>query len=188
MRIFWRQFLSNFLIISLVLTLFTIFTIIQLRKHDKSLTKDRLLTTANLLSKVLKDPILGRKTEELAPFALPIDETNGIRITAIDKDGVVISDSEKDPKVMENHGGRPEVKDAISKGIGESIRYSTTVKKDMFYVAVALKGENGKIQAVVRTALPLSSFEETFAIIKFEVIYLALILILIALFLSFVSS
>ena len=188
MRIFWRQFLSNFLIISLVLTLFTIFTIIQLRKHDKSLTKDRLLTTANLLSKVLKDPILGRKSEELAPFALPVDETNGIRITAIDKDGVVISDSEKDPKVMENHGGRPEVKDAISKGIGESIRYSTTVKKDMFYVAVALKDENGKIQAVVRTALPLSSFEETFAIIKFEVIYLALILILIALFLSFVSS
>jgi len=188
LRIFWRQFLSNFLIISLVLTLFTIFTIIQLRKHDKSLTKDRLLTTANLLSKVLKDPILGRKSEELAPFALPVDETNGIRITAIDKDGVVISDSEKDPKVMENHGGRPEVKDAISKGIGESIRYSTTVKKDMFYVAVALKDENGKIQAVVRTALPLSSFEETFAIIKFEVIYLALILILIALFLSFVSS
>jgi two-component system phosphate regulon sensor histidine kinase PhoR len=184
LRIFRRHFLSNFLIISLVLTLFTIFTIIQLRQHDKSLARDRLLTTANLLSIVLKDSILGRKSEQLAPLALQ----DGLRITVIDRDGVVISDSEKDPKVMENHAGRPEVKDAISKGIGESIRYSTTVKKDMSYVAVALKDENGKIQAIVRTALPLSSLEETFAIIKFQVIYLAFILILIALLLSFVSS
>lgn len=188
MRIFWKQFLSSFLIISLVLILFTTFTTIELKKHDKSLTKERLLTTANLLSEVLKNPISGGRSEEIVPLISQIDEKIGIRITVIDDDGFVMSDSEKDPKVMENHSGRPEVKDAILKGVGEATRYSTTVNKDMFYVAVPIEDESGKPLAIVRAALPLISFEETFASIKSRVIYLGLVLTFLAILLSLALS
>ncbi|MGH7890621.1 MAG: HAMP domain-containing protein, partial [Thermodesulfobacteriota bacterium] len=188
MRIFWRQFLPSFLIISVVLILFTIFTIVALKKHDKSLTKQRLLTTASLLSEVVESSISEGKIQKLSTTVSQIDKKTGIRITVIDNLGVVISDSEKDPKFMENHAERPELKDAVSKGIGESIRYSTTVKKEMFYVAVPVADNKGNKIALVRTALPLISFEETFESIRSEVIYLGLILTLLALLVSFAFS
>jgi len=140
-----------------------------------------------LLREVFKTVSEGRR-EEIALLTSQVGKKTGVRITVIDKDGVVISDSEKDPKVMENHAGRPEVKEAVSKGIGESTRYSTTLKKDMLYVAVPIIDGRGEIEIIVRTALPLSSVEERFFSIRSQVIYLGLILTLFALFLSFASS
>lgn len=192
MRIFWIQFLSNLLIIALALILFTTFTIIELEKQDKSFTKERLLTAATLLGEVIKKNIPGNGRQEISLLVSQLGEKTGIRITVIDKDGVVIGDSDKDPKVMENHANRPEVKDAIFKGIGEGIRYSTTLNKDMLYVAVPIEDDAGKTVAVVRTALPLSSLEETLAPMKSRLIGLALIIGLIitplALLLSYASS
>src|SRR3989337_2158864 len=174
-KAFWKHFLFNLFIISLVFFLFTILIIRELEKHDKALTEERLLTEANLLREVLKTPITqGKKIE--------------IKITVLDKDGVVIGDSEEDPARMENHAKRPEVIDAVSKGTGKSIRYSTTVKKDMFYVALPVENQTGEVEAIVRTALPLSFLEKLFSPLKSKVIYLALILIFIAISLSFISS
>lgn len=192
MRIFWIQFLSNLLIIALALILFTTFTIIELEKQDKSFTKERLLTAATLLGEVIKKNIPGNGRQEISLLVSQLGEKTGIRVTVINKDGVVIGDSDKDPKVMENHANRPEVKDAIFKGIGEGIRYSTTLNKDMLYVAVPIEDDAGKTVAVVRTALPLSSLEETLASMKSRLIGLALIIGLIitplALLLSYASS
>jgi two-component system phosphate regulon sensor histidine kinase PhoR len=187
LRVFWRQFLSGFLIVSFVLILFITFTIVELKNHDRSLTKERLLTTANLLQEVLKTVSWDRR-EEIASLTSRFGKKAGVRITVIDRKGTVVGDSEKDPEEMENHAGRPEVKDAVSKGIGESTRYSTTLKRDMLYVAVPIRDERGETKAVVRTALPLSSVEEELLSIRLQVIYLGLILMLFALLLSLVSS
>lgn len=188
MRTLWKQLLLNLLIIFSVLLLFTIFIIGEVKNHDKSLTEKRLLTTARLLQEVLKTPVIKGEDKDIQSFVSDLGEKNGIRITLIDKSGVVIADSEKDPKVMENHAGRPEVAAAISNDLGKSTRYSTTVKKDMFYVAVPLKDETGNIEAVIRTALPLSLLEITFSSIRSKIIYLSLVLTLLALISSFVLS
>lgn len=79
------------------------------------------------------------------------------RVTIIGVDGRVLGDSDLDGdelKNIENHLYRPEVQDALRKGIGESKRFSTTVKKDMLYIAAAFGKE--KTEGVVRLALPLS--------------------------------
>jgi two-component system, OmpR family, phosphate regulon sensor histidine kinase PhoR len=89
---------------------------------------------------------------------------------------------------MENHSNRPEVKDAISKGIGQSTRYSSTINKDMVYVAVPIKDSQGRIQGVVRTSLPTSSIREAFQPIKTKIIYTGFILIIVAIVLSYLSS
>jgi two-component system phosphate regulon sensor histidine kinase PhoR len=89
---------------------------------------------------------------------------------------------------MENHAGRPEVIEAVSKGVGRSRRYSITIKKELFYVAVPLKDKGGGIEAIVRTALPLSFIEKAFSSIKSKIIYIGLILTLFAFLLSLVSS
>ena len=58
-----------------------------------------------------------------------------IRTTIIDNKGVVLFDSLYNKDKMENHLHRPEVQVAKAKGIGSSVRYSTTLKRDLIYVA-----------------------------------------------------
>ena len=41
---------------------------------------------------------------------------SGVRVTVITADGVVLADSQSDPQTMENHAGRPEIRDALAKG------------------------------------------------------------------------
>jgi len=64
-KAFWKHFLFNLFIISLVFFLFTILIIRELEKHDKALTEERLLTEANLLREVFKSPITQGKKEEI---------------------------------------------------------------------------------------------------------------------------
>jgi two-component system phosphate regulon sensor histidine kinase PhoR len=187
-KILWKQFLLSFLTISLILFLFTVFIISELKKYDESLTEERLFTTANLLCEVLKTPIAEGKREEVKSLVPELGKEIGVRITVIARDGVVIGDSEHDPATMENHAARPEVIEAASKGVGRSRRYSITIKKELFYVAVPLKDKGGGIEAIVRTALPLSFIEKAFSSIKSKIIYIGLILTLFAFLLSLVSS
>ena len=65
----------------------------------------------------------------MAAAASEIGKQANMRITVIDDSGNVLGDSDSNPAEMENHSNRPEVKDAISKGIGHSTRYSNTIKK-----------------------------------------------------------
>jgi two-component system phosphate regulon sensor histidine kinase PhoR len=111
-----------------------------------------------------------------------------MRITVIDASGNVLGDSSSNPAEMENHANRPEVKDAISKGIGQSTRYSNTIKKEMVYVAVPIRDSHGKIQGVARTSLPTSSIRAAFLPIKSKIIYTGFILIIVAIVLSYLSS
>jgi len=84
----------------------------------------------------------------------------GTRITIIALDGFVLGDSNEDPATMENHATRPEVKDALASGIGESTRYSTTLEKQMMYVAVPITIQ-GEVLGVARVALPLTQVENS---------------------------
>ncbi len=188
MSIFWKQFISSFLIIFLVLFLFTFLVIGELKDYDKSLTKDRLLTTANLVSEVLKHPIDQGNPAEIQQLVSELGEKTGVRVTVIARDGRVLGDSTRNPAEMENHSDRPEIREAISNDIGESSRYSETLQKQMSYVAVPYRDGSGQIRAVIRTSLPLSSLENAIHPIEKKVIYLGTALTVLAIFLSLALS
>lgn len=83
------------------------------------------------------------------------------RLTFIALDGRVLGDSEvafAGIKGLENHGDRPEVREALSSGRGASIRHSATLSQRMLYVAVPLRHE-GAVLGVVRLALSLSEVD-----------------------------
>ena len=65
----------------------------------------------------------------------------GLRITLIEADGAVVYDSREEVSKLENHGGRKEIMEALSKGEGQSMRKSETSTKHTFYYAMKL-GEN----------------------------------------------
>jgi len=84
---------------------------------------------------------------------------SGARVTVITADGLVLADSESDPRTMENHAGRPEIREAFAKGEGESIRHSVTINRDLLYYAVRFSVPGGS-PVVLRFALPLQTVDE----------------------------
>jgi two-component system, OmpR family, phosphate regulon sensor histidine kinase PhoR len=85
----------------------------------------------------------------------------GARITIIGVDGVVLADSDHDPTTMENHLGRPEVRQALAGHIGISSRPSATI--GIAYRYVALPPASGRI---VRLAVPLTRVHSRLATIR----------------------
>ena len=71
------------------------------------------------------------------------------RITILNEDGTVQYDSEEDSATMGNHKDRPEVKQAMEEGEGETIRFSETLSKKTFYYAVKL--DDGNVLRVGKT-------------------------------------
>lgn len=59
----------------------------------------------------------------------------GNRITIIDEHGVVVADSDKNIKLMENHANRYEIIHAKYNGYGKKIRFSHTLDQELLYVA-----------------------------------------------------
>ncbi|MEQ9620016.1 MAG: ATP-binding protein [Deltaproteobacteria bacterium] len=188
MSIFWKNFISSFLIIFLVLFLFTFLVIGELKNYDKALTKESLLTTANLVIEVLKPLLEKENQEQIQKIVSELGGKTGVRITVVAKNGVVLGDSGKNPDDMENHSDRPEIVEAIDKDVGESVRYSTTLEKEMFYVAVAFSDKSGNVISVIRTSLPLSFIQSALLPIERKVIYLGALLTVIALLLSLAMS
>jgi two-component system phosphate regulon sensor histidine kinase PhoR len=98
------------------------------------------------------------KQDALDDLAKTMGEGIDARVTLIALDGTVLGDSEKDPNTMENHATRPEVIDALAKGIGTSTRYSTTLAQQLMYVAVPIMSQ-GETIGISRVALPLVTVE-----------------------------
>jgi len=83
---------------------------------------------------------------------------SNVRVTVIASDGRVLADSQSDPQTMENHAGRPEIRDAFAKGDGQSIRHSITINNNLLYYAVRLAA-TGRPPVVLRFALPLQTVD-----------------------------
>jgi len=62
-------------------------------------------------------------------------DSNGYRLTWVDRDGAVLYDSETDASRMENHADREEIREALASGSGQSQRYSATLAEQTFYQA-----------------------------------------------------
>lgn len=85
------------------------------------------------------------------------DKLAQTRITVVRSDGTVVFDNVTDASSLENHGNRPEIKEAFSAGEGSTIRKSDTVGKSNFYFALKISDD-----CVVRVAREASSIWHIF--------------------------
>ena len=91
-------------------------------------------------------------------------EASDSRITIILKDGYVIVDSDVEASKiddLDNHSDRPEIISAFKNGYGSSKRYSSTVKKEMFYFA--LLDSSSDVERVIRISVPYESLDQILA-------------------------
>ena len=157
--LFFKIF-SSFCLIILALSILVFFFSFRTIKYHyiNTLTLDLKNLAYTLKLKVL--PLIEEKDfKKLDSLAKEIGKNIKTRITIIAPSGKVLADSEKDPRLMENHNDRPEVKQSKEKGFGKSLRFSTTVKEEMLYVAIPIKSKE-KFLGVLRVSLFLKDINK----------------------------
>ena len=145
--------------------------------------KSQMRENLRLIETAYVNEALGDEPHKLAKFA-----SKDLRITLIDSKGGILYDSDAEAVKMENHNDREEVIDAFAKGVGEDLRYSSTLQANAFYFAKRLK--DGK---VLRLGMRQANLQQVFSktipylIALLAAIVAAAILIAIGLSRAFIS-
>jgi len=155
-RIYKRLFLTYVFVVLICLGLVGAIASFSLKRFYQHRIANELETNALLVKNILKETT---EAQAIQNSVLELSRQVGSRITVVDAEGDVLGDSDEDPARMENHKNRPEIKTALADQIGQSIRFSSTIKIDMMYIAVPLFKKD-KIWRVVRLALPLTEIKE----------------------------
>jgi two-component system phosphate regulon sensor histidine kinase PhoR len=184
-----RKFLILYLI---VVPLILIALEIYLSKVIKSNYIARLTESTTISARLIAEQFpLSSSSTDINDFCKKYKERTGFRITIISSTGQVMGDSEFDPKLMENHFSRSEIKEAAIKGIGSSIHYSNTLNEDFFYLAIELD-PNTKIGAqdkrFLRLSMPLSDINKNILRARIPVIVTSIIAVVIAVMLGLIQA
>ncbi len=173
----FAKIFSGYVLITLLLSfLILLFAFKTIRDyHIRSLADD--LKNLGITVRLKIAPLLPQKNfQEIDVLVKQLGNDINTRITVIDAQGVVLADSESDPSLMESHKTRPEISQALQGSAGTSLRYSTTVRKEMLYVAVPI--EQGEIIiGAVRTSLFLEDINSLLVELKLKIAQVALIIL-----------
>jgi two-component system phosphate regulon sensor histidine kinase PhoR len=146
-------------------------------------TRHRLETAARILAGEVPDAP-GANLESWAETAGARAHT---RVTFINPAGVVLADSQHDPETMENHSGRPEIREAVSRGMGSSIRHSATLDRDLCYLAISFP-YHGEPGFVLRLAVPLEDVQASVRAVRGRILAASVVAALIALAFAYYFS
>ena len=133
-------------------------------------TRTSLLARTHSIEEQVKLFLAEDDIPALREFIQGIGRRTSSRITLINPEGFVISDSLKNPEQMDNHKKRPEFLEAVQQGSGFSTRFSNTVGEQMLYVAIPLykqeEEENREISGILRVSVSVAKLEQTLARVK----------------------
>src|SRR4030042_3383934 len=182
---FSKLFGSSVLIVLLLSTLILFFSFRVFKNFYISSVTDELKILGNALEPEVTPYLEAKRFPALDALVKDLGSKIKTRITVIDPQGVVLADSQKDPKLMENHRNRPEIIQALTNNIGSFSRYSTTIKEDLLYVALPVRA-NGKAIGIIRLSVPLKNLHSLLAILQKEILKSELIIIVICLIGAFI--
>ncbi|MDD5513303.1 MAG: HAMP domain-containing protein, partial [Candidatus Omnitrophica bacterium] len=168
-----KLILSYVLVVLISVGFIAVFLDKNLENRSLQEIKDSLFIQGNLvISQIEPKELISRNSAYLDNLIQKLSSRMQSRITLITPQGRVLADSQKpldQALLMENHSLRPEVIQAMRTGRGEEIRYSSTLRIDMLYVALAIK-DDADIIGILRLALPLKGVESTLAVIRKTII------------------
>lgn len=116
-----------------------------------SQAKENLLSRIAILAGVIQDTGI----EGLITNVSRWSRDDGTRVTLVAMNGKVLFDNEADPGTMDNHAGRPEIREALLSGTGINTRYSRSIEADQIYVARLAADPSGE-GIVLRLSISLA--------------------------------
>jgi two-component system phosphate regulon sensor histidine kinase PhoR len=180
--IFRKLFLSATLLIAATLTVLDFYLARYMARHQVENVEQRLEAQARLVAaEVATVP-----RDQLASWARGTGPRAQARVTVMDARGVVLADSDHDSETMENHAGRPEVREALRAGRGTSIRHSHTLDHDLCYLAIPIVYQAER--AVLRLAVPIENVDEAVSAIRLRLLAASLGAALLALAIAYAFS
>lgn len=192
LRLLWKLNLSYLAIILACTLAVGVSTLAELESFHQRSTERELGEKARLAAPQLL-AALGRSEAEADQACKTLGAAGGVRLTLLRPDqrgGVaVVGDTEFDPKEMEDHGHRPEIRNVLDgQEIGQSQRYSVTKRTRMLYVAIPAAKSDGQVTVIVRAAMPLTAIEETSAAVRWRVAGTVLLIAVLAFAVALVVS
>jgi two-component system phosphate regulon sensor histidine kinase PhoR len=145
-----KLFLSYLAVISAVVVALTLGVGSMLRRQLTDMVANDMGREL-YLARTIEEQNLRLPPDSLADW---LGKLSGRRITVIARDGRVLGDSEREGSelaAMENHGNRPEVREAVQGHMGRSVRVSSSIGTDHLYLAIPSVGG-----LVLRASVPLS--------------------------------
>jgi len=155
-RFFWKLFSGNVLLLMAVVGACVLLIAGTFDAFYNDELTIHLRTVGEVLRKEYGAALRAGDSIELARAAAELGDAGAVRITFVGADGSVLGDSQAEADHMESHAQRAEVRAALRAGFGESTRFSTTVNKEMKYVALRV-GDAEAPHGVVRVAMPVGS-------------------------------
>jgi len=177
--LFWKIYPYYFIIIVISLFLTALYASNEIRKIYINEIAQTLEARARLVEEQLRRRWAELDIPAIDKICKELGKLTDTRITVVDSEGLVLGDSDEDPRLMGNHGKRPEIVQAYTGHRGITTRFSNTLQKNLMYVALPIL-ENGNIVGVVRTSLPVSAIEGTLDSFYTKVFIGGIIIILLA--------
>ncbi len=171
-RLLWQLYPSYLLITLASLAVVAFYASWALRQFYIERTGEDLKSRAWLAEAQFR-PLLAAKEidrDRIDKLCKELGEKAKTRLTVILPDGKVVGDSEESPQNMENHKDpeRKEIMKALAGDVGNSLRFSDTIKETLCYVAVPCR-QDGKIVGVVRAAVPLTAIDQAVSQIRLHI-------------------
>lgn len=182
-RILFRRIILAYLVIApLLLIILELYLSGAIKDNYISNLRDGLIIQARLIT----DRIPGPDTHDLDQFCRDYKEKTGARVTIVDSSGRVLGDSDEPSGNMENHLNRPEIKEADLSDMGTAIRYSKTVQKNLFYLAIAFESDSDR--KFLRLSLPLQDIEKAMNSIRMRIVAATLAVSFLAILLGLIQA
>lgn len=183
-RILFKRILFLYLIITPILVLPLQFYLSSVIKNSYLFNlRESLIIQAHLIAEKIQSVSAEINLDE---FCRTYKEKTGARITVIDNSGRVLGDSDESSSLMENHLNRPEIRDAMITNTGSSIRFSKTISKNFFYLAISVNQETSRF--FLRLSVPLQHIEKAINEIRMKIIVGALLVLFIVIIVGLIQT
>jgi two-component system phosphate regulon sensor histidine kinase PhoR len=181
--LFRKLLLSGFLLILVTLVSIDFLLTRYTENRETEHVEHELETSARILASEL--PYVAPR--EMSGFVKRAAQLARARVTIIDRNGVVLADSQHDPETMENHAQRPEVREALAGRRGIAIRHSATVDIDFCYLALPAS-YGGASGAVLRVAVPMHQLSTSISAVRNRILGASMLAALLALIVAYFFS
>ncbi len=154
-RILWKIYAVFVAVIVIAAVIVSVVVSGVIEERTLADVRRALGVRSQMLSRLSRPILESGRVAEGDEWIKTLGKETRTRFTVISAAGLVLSDSDKDPQLMDNHHLRPEVQDSVCHTFGVSTRYSATLKTRMMYLARSVRIQ-GELLGYVRAALPLT--------------------------------
>lgn len=159
-RLFWQLFPTYLAITLLALLAFGGYA----SRSMRGFYLEQAAADLEARGRLLLEPVLGYVTTgdftALQEWCRKKARQSAMRVTVILPAGRVVADSHSPLESLDNHGNRPEIREALAGREGVARRLSRSLGLGMLYVGLPVFRKD-TVVAVVRTALPLDALESS---------------------------